>query len=143
VAALIDITQSLCLAVASGNLGEAQAIAREVSRRLPARRVEPSLNPAAVMSVVCDHFGVSASDMRGPHRHQRVSHPRAVAIYMMRQLTDLSFVRIGAFFGGRDHTTAIQSWQKVQRWLEADPLLAEDVATIRRRLGVVESKRAA
>jgi chromosomal replication initiator protein len=55
--------------------------------------------------------------------------PRQVGMYLARQLTDLSLVQIGAFFGGRDHSTVLHACRKVEQALGSDPAL---VGAIRR-----------
>jgi chromosomal replication initiator protein len=60
--------------------------------------------------------------------------PRQVAIYLARELTGLAFDRIGAYFGGRDHSTALYAFQKVQKGMIGNLELAGTVKAIRSEL---------
>jgi chromosomal replication initiator protein len=55
-------------------------------------------------------------------------------MYLARQLTDKSFEQIGAFFGGRDHTTVLHGCQKTERLISRDRAIRQAVAEVRRRL---------
>jgi len=60
-------------------------------------------------------FGVSHSDLIGSKRSQSIVYPRQIAMYLSRELTDLSLPKIGAEFGGRDHTTVMHAQAKIQK----------------------------
>jgi chromosomal replication initiator protein len=94
-----------------------------------------------IQAEVCRHYNVDLRALRGPWRHRRVAIPRAVGMYMARELTGMSFPRIGAWFGGRDHTTVMKACAKVRRWLagEGDQIVVEDLAQIRARLAAAEA----
>lgn len=65
-------------------------------------------------------FGFSPEDMQSPSRRQPLVLSRQIAMYLCRELTDLSLPKIGKLFGGRDHTTVIHAVDKVTRLLPAD-----------------------
>jgi chromosomal replication initiator protein len=58
-----------------------------------------------IQQLVCEVFGVSEPDLCSPRRTQVLVHPRQIAMYLCRELTDASLPAIGRAFGGRDHTT--------------------------------------
>jgi chromosomal replication initiator protein len=93
---------------------------------------EPTLD--AVSTCVSKRYEVSAGDLRSRRRSQKVVLPRQVAIYLARELTGLAFDRIGAYFGGRDHSTALYAFQKVQQGIKGDLELAGTVKAIRSEL---------
>lgn len=84
-----------------------------------------------VLEAVADHYRVEASALVGPSRRRDVSHPRQVAMYLMRGLTSYSLPAIGATLGGRDHSTILHGCQKVARTLDADADLAGEVESVR------------
>ena len=57
-----------------------------------------------IQALVSHHFSISEDDLKGPSRMRKLADPRHIAMYMCKQLTDLSFPEIAARFGGRDHT---------------------------------------
>src|SRR3712207_59873 len=73
-----------------------------------------------IQRVVCDAFGVSLADLKGDKRHQAIVYPRQIAMYLARELTDLSLPKIGAKFGGKDHTTVMYANTKIARVMQQD-----------------------
>lgn len=73
---------------------------------------------ATIQREVCRYFGVGLSDLVGNKRSQVIVYPRQIAMYLARELTDLSLPKIGAEFGGRDHTTVIHANGKIQNLMK-------------------------
>lgn len=105
------------------------ALAGEVAAALLPSHSPPA---KALAGLVARRFGVSMRSLLGPTRRQSVVQARAVAIYLMRTLTPLTYVEIGTLLGGRDHKTIIHNFRRVERSLASDPLLAETVADLAR-----------
>jgi len=59
-------------------------------------------------------------DFNSKKRTRSIAYPRQIAMYLSRELTDLSLPKIGEEFGGRDHTTVIHAYDKVSKDIEAD-----------------------
>lgn len=76
-----------------------------------------------IQRVVCDYFKVNIDDIKGKKRNQTINYPRQVAIYLCRKLTTESFPKIGTYFGGRDHSTIINAYQKIEDELEKNEQL--------------------
>ncbi|MDQ3760673.1 MAG: chromosomal replication initiator protein DnaA [Actinomycetota bacterium] len=68
-----------------------------------------------IMAVVADFFGVTIDDLCGPGKTKHVAQARQIAMYLCRELTDLSLPRIGQTFGGRDHTTVMHADRKIRK----------------------------
>lgn len=66
-----------------------------------------------IIRVVCSYFGVSPFDLKGKGRAQSIVLPRQIAMYLCRELTDLSTTEIAAEFGGKNHTTVMYNAEKV------------------------------
>jgi len=90
--------------------------------------------PEAVLKAVCGEFKVSAGDIKGPRRHRNITIPRQIAMYLVRELTDESLPQIGFFFGGRDHSTVINSLKRVEAMRDANPEIRVQMDRIRRSL---------
>lgn len=90
-----------------------------------------TLSMLQIKHAVCDHFGVKHSDMVSARRTKEIIPPRQVAMYLCKELTASTLPAIGRAFGGRDHTTALHGFRKIERMILADPDLAETVAKIR------------
>jgi len=63
-----------------------------------------------------------------------VAHPRMVAMYLTRKLTNMSYPEIGSRFGGKDHSTVMSAVRKIERLCAEDPAVRSVVATIESRL---------
>jgi chromosomal replication initiator protein len=74
----------------------------------------------SIQRVVATSFGVSVADLCSPRRSQDIVHPRQIAMYLCRELTDASLPRIGDSFGGRDHTTVLYAVNKITQKLRED-----------------------
>ncbi|MEZ6059481.1 MAG: chromosomal replication initiator protein DnaA [Planctomycetaceae bacterium] len=73
-----------------------------------------------VEKVICDAFGLTAADLRSKSRRRAVACPRSLAMYIARKLTKLAYREIGAYFGGRDHSTVVAAEKRVLAWVESD-----------------------
>jgi chromosomal replication initiator protein len=88
-------------------------LAQEVLGEEPdAARPQPTIED--IIRVVCGFFDVKRIDILGKRRHQSISLPRQVCMYLARHNTRLSLEEIGAQFGGRDHTTVIHAVKTVK-----------------------------
>jgi chromosomal replication initiator protein len=68
-----------------------------------------------IMAVTAEFFGVTIEDLCGPGKTKHVAQARQIAMYLCRELTDLSLPRIGQTFGGRDHTTVMHADRKIRK----------------------------
>jgi chromosomal replication initiator protein len=84
---------------------------------------------------VCSYFRVEARQLQSRRRSRNVVVPRQVGMYLARRLTALSLDQIGAYFGGRDHSTVLHACRKVEQALERDPLLSGAVRQLQADLG--------
>jgi chromosomal replication initiator protein len=93
-----------------------------------------ALTPAAVRARVAEAWGTTAEALQSKKRTKDLTIPRQVAMYLIKELFDLSLVEIGKLFGGRDHSTVIHSVDKVAVDLDADPSLRRRVDELRASL---------
>jgi len=75
---------------------------------------------ADIQSAVAEHFNLKQTDLQSKKRSHAISHPRHIAMFLARALTDMSYKDIGTYFGGRDHSTVMYAEDKVRTRLEAD-----------------------
>jgi len=83
-----------------------------------------------IMRCVAEEFGVSLGDIKTRRRNKTIVLPRQVAMYLSREMTDLSLPEIGQFFGGKDHTTVLHSYNKIKESISKNSELHEKVARI-------------
>ncbi len=70
-----------------------------------------------IQACTCDYFSISRSELTGRERHKKVTMPRHLAMYLCRLLTDLSFPDIALNFGGRNHTSVLHAYRKIEKEL--------------------------
>ena len=87
-----------------------------------------------VQRLVCEHFGISLTEMKSKRRTQHVATSRQIAMFLARRVVGASFPAIGDKFGGRDHSTAIHAHTVVGKRIENDPTLRATVDGLERRL---------
>jgi chromosomal replication initiator protein len=83
-----------------------------------------------ILRCVSEDFGISLAELKTKKRNKTIVLPRQVAMYLSRELTDLSLPEIGQFFGGKDHTTVLHSYNKIKEGLADNPSLQEKVERI-------------
>ncbi|MFI8101521.1 chromosomal replication initiator protein DnaA [Streptomyces sp. NPDC086023] len=74
----------------------------------------PEITAGAIMAATADYFGLTVDDLCGSSRSRVLVTARQIAMYLCRELTDLSLPKIGAQFGGRDHTTVMHADRKIR-----------------------------
>ena len=87
-----------------------------------------------IQTVVCDYFKITLEDIKGKKRSQNINYPRQVAIYLCRTLANESFPKIGTYFGGRDHSTIMSSYQKIQKELLVNEQLKIVIKELKQQL---------
>ncbi len=88
------------------------------------------VTPLKIQDAVAQHFKIKIDDLNSKRRTRNVTVPRQLAMYLCRELTDLSLPKIGELFGGRDHTTVIHAYEKVNRERQEDSRLSALIAEI-------------
>jgi hypothetical protein len=87
-----------------------------------------------IKQTVCRKYNVKLSDMDSKKRKREITHPRQVAMYLTRELTDMSLPKIGASFGGRDHTTVLHACDKITGEIRTNPALAEEIRSLKEEI---------
>ena len=85
-----------------------------------------------IQTVVCDYFKITLDDIKGKKRSQNINYPRQVAIYLCREIANESFPKIGTYFGGRDHSTIMSSYRKIEdelKWNEQLKVVIKELKT--------------
>lgn len=78
------------------------------------------INVEIIKDIVSQYYNMRVEDFDSKRRTRSISYPRQIAMYLCRELTDMSLPRIGEEFGGRDHTTVIHAYDKITNDLKAD-----------------------
>ncbi|MGW4291460.1 chromosomal replication initiator protein DnaA [Micromonospora chersina] len=128
--ALIRVTAFASLTRSSVEL----SLAEEVLRDFIPDGAGPEITADQIMVSTADYFGVSLEDLRGHSRSRVLVNARQVAMYLCRELTDLSLPRIGQAFGGRDHTTVMHADRKIRQQMAERRSLYNQIAELTNRI---------
>ncbi|HCQ22917.1 MAG: chromosomal replication initiation protein [Aphanizomenon flos-aquae LD13] len=105
----------------------------------PSQKIETT--PEIILNVVADALSVSIDDLKGSSRRREISWARQIAMYLMRQLTNLSLPKIGEEFGGKDHTTVMYSCEKIAQLQETDQNLIQTLHQLSDRIQMTTRSR--
>ncbi len=109
-------------------------VAAEAIRDMMPSSRPKQISVEMIQRAVADYYHIQVSEMRARTRVRMVSLPRQVAMFLCRELTELSLPKIGEEFGGRDHTTVIHACEKILQDRQTDPTLDANVKEIVERL---------
>lgn len=105
----------------------AQAVLSNVLYNPKKRQVTPE----RIAKAVSDYYGVAMDALRGQKREKAIVVPRQIAMFLMREETEVSLLRIGAELGGRDHSTVLHACDKINREMQVNDELRREVAAVR------------
>ncbi len=108
--ALIRVTAFASLNRQAVDINLTETVLKDLVGELDA----PEINSSTIMAITAEYFAVRVDDLVGPSRSRALVHARQMAMYLCRELTDLSLPRIGEKFGGRDHTTVMHAERKIK-----------------------------
>jgi len=86
-----------------------------------------------IAKVICKHFDVTLKDLQSPARSHKISHSRQIAVYLTRELTQLSFVNIANFFN-KKHPTILFSYEKIKEELKTDANLSQLICDLTKEI---------
>ncbi|MCW2723933.1 MAG: chromosomal replication initiator protein DnaA [Frankiales bacterium] len=94
----------------------------------------PEITGATIMAATAEYFGLTMEDLCGSSRSRVLVTGRQIAMYLCRELTDLSLPKIGQMFGGRDHTTVIHADRKIRGQMSERRATYNQVAELTNRI---------
>ena len=87
-----------------------------------------------IQQVVADYYHITVEDLKGKKRSNQFAIPRQIAMYLSRMLTEETFPRIGFEFGGKDHSTVIHAYEKINKDLKENKKLQQEIQEIKNKL---------
>ena len=109
--------------------------AEAVSSLVGGKQIATEINEQRIINVVADYYNLTPSHLTGKIRTGQIALARHIAMYLIRELLDVPLKKIGAVFGGKDHTTVMSAIQKVEKELKTDEKLREAVDELKKRIG--------
>ena len=90
-----------------------------------------SITPQRIVRAVADYYGVNLDQLRSSKRDRAIVVPRQIAMFLIREETDISLLRIGAELGGRDHSTVLHACDKIARELAENDEMRREISAVR------------
>ncbi len=109
-------------------------LASEALKDIISNRASKQITINLIQDIVSSYYNLRIEDFKSKRRTRNVAFPRQIAMYLARKLTDLSLPKIGEEFGGRDHTTVIHAYEKINSDIEGDDALKDTVDELTKRL---------
>lgn len=108
----------------------------EVFKENPSNKVDEEVSVIKIKKVVCEFYGLTRQQIESKSRTANISVARQIAIYLCRKHLDMPFSKIGFEFGGRDHSTIMNSFDKITRMIKEKETFATAIGKIESKLGV-------
>lgn len=92
------------------------------------------INVQTVQSVIEEQYGVTHEELIGPRRNANIAKARHIAIYLAIEMCEMTTTAVGAEFGNRNHSTVSTSYKKVQKMIQEDRTITEDLKSLRDKI---------
>ena len=107
------------------------SLAADALKTLKSGKGHPQLSILQIQEEVAKYYHIQLKDLKGKKRVKSIVVPRQIAMYLARELTDNSLPKIGAEFGGKDHTTVIHAHEKIQHLMDSSVSMQNEVSEIK------------
>ncbi len=92
------------------------------------------ITPDSIIKIVSEHFGLTVNTLISKKKNQEIVYPRQLCMYLCRTLTDVALTLIGKKLGNRDHTTIIYGYEKIQREIDENEKVRNDVEILKKKI---------
>jgi len=106
-------------------------LAKEALKDLLAKEDKP-ITPNEILKIVAAHYGIKVSDLKSKSNARPIAYPRQVAMWLCKDLTDLSYPEIGKLFNNKHHSTVMYSVEKIDQLKEDDQAVARTIEMLSR-----------
>lgn len=107
------------------------SLAADALKTLKSGKGHPQLSILQIQEEVAKYYHIQLKELKGKKRVKSIVVPRQIAMYLARELTDSSLPKIGAEFGGKDHTTVIHAHEKIQQLIDSSVSMQNEVSEIK------------
>ncbi|HON74515.1 MAG: chromosomal replication initiator protein DnaA [Candidatus Lutibacillus vidarii] len=128
--ALIRVTAFASLNRQQVDLGLAEVVLKDLIPNEGGNQI----TAAAIMGATADYYGLTIDDLCGSSRSRVLVQARQIAMYLCRELTELSLPKIGQQFGGRDHTTVMHADRKIRQLMSERRAIYNQVTELTSRI---------
>ena len=131
-----ELEGALNLVIASSRLNNNEATLEQVKKVLSHITSKPQkpINYKKIFKTVADFYEISEKDLISKNRKREVVLPRQIAMFLIRNELNSSYPSIGEKFGGKDHTTVMYACEKIEREMNLDTNLEQEVNIIKQQI---------
>lgn len=101
-------------------------------RSLQNEAVRNGITISKIQEIVAQYYQLRVADITGKKRTKNIVMPRQIAMFLSREMTNSSLPKIGREFGGKDHTTVIHAYEKINHDLNEDPELRKEISDLKK-----------
>ena len=109
-------------------------MAEDVLRDIINNHKEDTITVPLIVEVIASHFGFEADELLSQKRNKDIAYSRQIAMYLCRQMTDLSLQQIGKELGNRDHTTVRHGIEKITEDLKNSQFLQDTIDVLQKKI---------
>lgn len=102
-------------------------LAKEALKDIISSKQSKQITIELIQDIVASYYNLKIEELTSSRRTRSIAHPRQIAMYLSRKLTDMSLPKIGEEFGGRDHTTVIHAYEKISNNIKTDQNLENTI----------------
>lgn len=106
------------------------SLAEEILKDMLPQKSQKIITVDMIQKVVAEHYKMPVQEFKLKKRTRIIAFPRQIAMYLCRELTDMSLPQIGEKFGGRDHTTVLHACEKINELKKNDPFIERSINDI-------------
>lgn len=92
------------------------------------------ITPELIINIVAEHFHIKPEDIKGNKRNSEIVHPRQIAMYLCREMTNTPLKGIGAIMGKKDHTTIIHGCKNIAAEMEKSDSVRNTIEVIKKKI---------
>ncbi len=117
-----------------GNSQITRSIAEDALKDLISPQEDNIVTPELILEVVSEHFNISSVDIKSKKRPREIAYPRQIVMFLCRKLTEASLPKIGELLGGRDHTTVLHGYEKINKDVKKDATLKNSIDILTKKI---------
>lgn len=95
---------------------------------------EKSITIDEIIQTVAKYYHITPQDIKGSKRVKNIVYPRQIAMYLSRELTDISYPKIGDDFGNKNHTTVMHAYEKIIEMIDEDSRVEQEIKDLKQKL---------
>lgn len=92
------------------------------------------ITPELIIDIVAEHFHIKSEDIKGNKRNSEIVHPRQIAMYLCREMTNIPLKGIGAIMGKKDHTTIMHGYKNISAEVEKSDSLRNTIEVLKKKI---------